>query len=366
MEVRPGYKQTEVGVIPMDWRVRSLGSMATMVASGRSSAGRSTGDFPVYGSTGIIGYTQNPEYEGNAILVARVGANAGKLNLVSGNYGVTDNTIMLRLSGDSYLPYYWRQLESKRLNSLVFGSGQPLITGTQLKALPMAVPNGPEQKAIASALDDVDELLSGLDRLIAKKRDLKQAAMQQLLTGQSRLPGFQDQWEMKALGSFVEIKKGELITEASAVPGSIPVIAGGKQPAYYHNRANRSGKTITISGSGASAGYISFHRSAIFASDCSTISEGKSYSIEFVFFLLQSRQDEIYRAQTGGAQPHIHPNDLRPIVVSVPQPLEQNAIAEVLSDMDAELAALEQRREKTRALKQAMMQELLTGNTRLV
>jgi type I restriction enzyme S subunit len=144
------------------------------------------------------------------------------------------------------------------------------------------------------------------------------------------------------------------------------VIAGGKQPAYYHNRANRSGKTITISGSGASAGYVSFHTSPIFASDCSTISEGKSYSIEFVFFLLQSRQDEIYRAQTGGAQPHIHPNDLRPIVVSIPKPAEQTAIAEVLAEMDTELASLEQRREKTRALKQAMMQELLTGRTRLV
>jgi type I restriction enzyme S subunit len=212
----------------------------------------------------------------------------------------------------------------------------------------------------------VDELLGGLDRLIAKKRDLKQAAMQQLLTGESRLPSFHGEWEMKTLGSIVEIKKGELITETNAVPGSIPVIAGGKRPAYFHNRANRFSKTITISGSGASAGYVSFYESPIFASDCSTISEGKDYCIEFVFFLLQSRQEEIYRAQTGGAQPHIHPNDLRPMTMFVPHLFEQTAIAEVLTDMDAELAALEQRREKTGALKQAMMQELLTGKTRLV
>jgi type I restriction enzyme, S subunit len=223
-----------------------------------------------------------------------------------------------------------------------------------------------EQDAIATVLSDMDALLDGLELLIAKKRDLKRATMQQLLTGRTRLPGFSSEWNVGTLGSFVDIRKGELITEANAVPGSIPVIAGGQRPAYFHNRANRFGKTIAISGSGASAGYVSFHISPIFASDCSTISEGKEYSIEFFYFLLQSRQEEIYKAQTGGAQPHIHPNDLRPMMVQVPEPDEQIAISEVLTDMDAELWALEQRLDKARSLKQAMMQELLTGKTRLV
>ena len=96
------------------------------------------------------------------------------------------------------------------------------------------------------------------------------------------------------------------------------------------------------------------------------INEVLGYSIDVRLLLLQSRQEEIYRAQTGGAQPNMHPNDLRPMSARVPEADEQTAIAEVLTDMDAELAALEQRREKTRALKQAMMQELLTGRTRLV
>ena len=88
MEVKPGYKQTEVGVIPAEWEVRSLEKLATTVASGRSSVGSAFGSYPVYGSTGVIGYTETPAYEGDAILAARVGANAGKLNLVSGQYGV--------------------------------------------------------------------------------------------------------------------------------------------------------------------------------------------------------------------------------------------------------------------------------------
>jgi restriction endonuclease S subunit len=128
-------------------------------------------------------------------LVARVGANAGRINVVSGRYGVTDNTIILRLGDGASRAFIWRSLEAKRLNRMVFGSGQPLITGSQLKSIKISTPPLPEQHAIAEALSDVDALLGGLDRLIAKKRDLKQAAMQQLLTGQMRLPGFSGDWE---------------------------------------------------------------------------------------------------------------------------------------------------------------------------
>jgi len=224
-------------------------------------------------------------------------------------------------------------------------------------------------------------LLGALDRLIAKKRDLKQAAMQQLLTppragqagqtprpgsGQARLPGFDGEWVVKRLGEVVQIQKGQLITSKTLRLGEIPVIAGGKQPAYFHAAANRKGCTITISASGASAGYVARHDQPIFASDCSTISESEDYSLDFIFYQLLNQQHTIYRAQTGGAQPHIHTKDLNPLSIPVPPLPEQTAIAEVLSEMDAELAGLEQRREKTRALKQGMMQELLTGRVRLV
>ncbi|MFN8995887.1 MAG: restriction endonuclease subunit S, partial [Pseudomonadota bacterium] len=144
MELMPGYKRSDVGMIPIDWDISALGKLTTLVASGRSAIGKQTGDYPIYGSTGIIGYTMTPEYDGDAILAARVGANAGRLNYVSGKYGVTDNTIIIRMNRDCCLPFFWRQLEAKRLNNLVFGSGQPLITGTQLKALPLAIPSPAE------------------------------------------------------------------------------------------------------------------------------------------------------------------------------------------------------------------------------
>ncbi|MDE0017620.1 MAG: restriction endonuclease subunit S [Candidatus Poribacteria bacterium] len=222
-----------------------------------------------------------------------------------------------------------------------------------------------EQNAIAETLSDMDGLLNALDALIAKKRAIKQAAMQQLLTGKTRLSGFSGAWETKRLGEITKIQKGSLITEKSVVPGPIPVIAGGQKPPYYHNTANRTGKTITVSGSGAYAGFVAFHSQPIFASDCSTISENSSFSIDFIYYFLVFNQEVIYKAQTGGAQPHIHPVDLMPLEVNLPELSEQKAIASVLSDMDSEIAALEQRRDKTHAIKQGMMQQLLTGRVRL-
>lgn len=179
------------------------------------------------------------------------------------------------------------------------------------------------------------------------------------------LQRFNGKWETKRLGEITKIQKGSLITEKNVVPGSIPVIAGGQKPAYFHNTANRTGKTITVSASGAYAGFVNFHDQPIFASDCSTISEDPNYSIDFIYYYLIFNQNVIYKAQTGGAQPHIHPIDLMPLKIDLPPLNEQRTIAEVLSDVDGLINALDALIAKKQAIKQATMQQLLTGKTRL-
>lgn len=400
MEVRPGYKQTEVGVIPEDWTVRSIGALATMVASGRSSAGTATGDYPVHGSTGIIGYTAKPEYEGDAILAARVGANAGKLNFVSGKYGVTDNTIMLRLSSNCCLPFFWRQLEAKRLNSLVFGSGQPLITGTQLKALSIATPPLPEQCAIAAVLSDVDALLEGLARLIAKKRDLKQAAMQQLLTSQTRLPGFSGEWEVKRLGDLFKFSGGYSASrDQLSNEGHCYLHYGdihGASKTTIDTRADHQdipkldiplkrvspdslladGDVVFVDASeddeGTSKHVVVVNKGGLpFISGLHTIvakARTTELAHEYLRYCFQTaaiRQQFMFYA-VGTKVSGISKTNIVKLTLPVPSVPEQTAIAAVLSDMDAELSALVARRDKTRDLKQAMMQELLTGRIRLV
>jgi type I restriction enzyme S subunit len=168
------------------------------------------------------------------------------------------------------------------------------------------------------------------------------------------------------LGDVSDIQKGDLITGSIAVNGNIPVIGGGTSVSYYHNVPNRPPNTVTISASGANAGYVSFHEYPIFASDCSTIIPSKYYDVKFIYYLLKNNQTLITSLQTGGAQPHVYPEQLKPLEFAFPSIDEQRAIAAVLADMDAEIAALEARREKVRQVKQGMMQVLLTGKVRLV
>ena len=265
-----------------------------------------------------------------------------------------------------YILFEWDEFQNKIIDSTQGGAIKNLVGMNIFRTIPVTLPPLEEQRAIAEVLSDVDGLINALDALIAKKRAIKQATMQQLLTGKTRLPGFSGEWETKRLGEIAQIKKGSMITEKDVVLGTIPVIAGGQKPAYYHNTANRTGKTITVSASGAYAGFVALYNQPIFASDCSTISESSHYSIDFIYYYLVFNQNVIYNAQTGGAQPHCYPTDLMTMQIDLPLLEEQRAIAAVLSDMDAEIRPLEQRRDKTIAIKQGMMQQLLTGKVRLL
>jgi len=393
MEVNLGYKQTEVGVIPEDWVTSSLQNLCgAPITYGIVQCGPHVQDGVPYIRVSdmdapeldvsqmlrtspeiAVKFSRSTVQEGDLVYALR--GRLGEVRTVSAEVAganLTQGTARISPKGaisGSYLLWAMRSLRLfKQAEIQAKGTTFREITLADLRDLRVPLPpTKAEQRAIAAALSDVDALLGGLDRLIAKKRDLKQAAMQYLLTGQTRLPGFNSVWKVKRLGDVCRPQKGELITEATAVPGEIPVVAGGKKPSYFHCRPNRTGKTITISGSGAYAGFVSFFKVPIFASDCSTIGESSSYSLDFIYYQLVLKQGDIYRSQTGGAQPHVHPSDIAPLILHVPDDvLEQAAIAAVLSDMDAGLAALETRRDKTRDLKQAMMQELLTGNTRLV
>jgi type I restriction enzyme S subunit len=391
--VRAGYKQTEIGVIPEDWQVKQFSEVTDLITCGIAATPTYVSEsqgFPFLSSTNVkngrvvwsnykyisrslhrLLYTNNPPKRGD-VLYSRVGT-IGEAAVVEVDFEfsvyVSLTLIKLKQSLDSDFlkhllnsaPYKFRAKDQVYL-----GGGVGNLNVDVVRKYPIVLPRLPEQRAIATALSDLDALLAKLDALIAKKRDLKVATMQQLLTGQTRLPGFSGEWEVKRLGDIVEIRKGQLITEKDAVFGEIPVIAGGKKPSYFHNQPNRNGKTITVSASGASAGYVAFFDSPIFASDCSTIGESKTYSIEFIYFQLLLKQEVIFRAQTGGAQPHIHAVDLMPLEIGTCTIEEQTAIAIVLKDMDTEIEGLESRRDKTYAIKQGMMQELLTGRVRLV
>jgi type I restriction enzyme S subunit len=268
-------------------------------------------------------------------------------------------------------------------------SGVPGVNRNDLHELAVRLPPLPEQRAIAAALSDVDALLAKLDQFIAKKRDLKQAAMQQLLTGQTRLPGFSGAWEVKRLGDVGMFMKGSGIKKDEAQSGDIPCVRYGEIYTHhndyvraYNSRISRAvAATATplkqgdllFAGSGETKEEIG--KCVGFVDDVEAYAGGdivilrpKTASALFLGYYCNTAPINAQKASRGqgDAVVHISATALSVVEITVPSVKEQTTIASVLSDMDAELTALEARRDKTRALKQGMMQELLTGRIRLV
>ena len=254
-----------------------------------------------------------------------------------------------------------------------------------LHGVEINLPPLPEQRAIAAALSDVDALLEGLTRLIAKKRDLKQAAMQQLLTGQTRLPGFYGEWAVKTLGDVARIQRG-----ASPRPIDSPVWFTDNSTIGWVRISDvtRSGMFLRDTTQKLTALGVQHsrpvRRGSLIMSICATVGRPIITDIDtcihdgfvvfddlqaermFIFYVLKWIEPVWSKHGQTGSQMNLNTGLIAGTHISLPPVHEQVAIAAVLSDMDAELTALEARRDKTRALKQAMMQELLTGRTRLV
>ncbi|WP_048779251.1 restriction endonuclease subunit S [Rothia dentocariosa] len=154
--------------------------------------------------------------------------------------------------------------------------------------------------------------------------------------------------EYVELGGVTVIKRGKSLTKKNTLPGNIPVIAGGRSPAYYHSTSNRQGPVIVVAGSGAYAGYVSYWESDIYASDAFSVKPKDSdlASIKYIYYFLSSKQNKLYRLQSGSGVPHVYPRDFNKLIIPFP-PLEvQNAIVEILdkftkleAELEAELAA---------------------------
>jgi type I restriction enzyme S subunit len=254
-----------------------------------------------------------------------------------------------------------------RLRALATGttSVAAIYTRDLLRML-FVVPPPTEQGAIAGALSDVDALIGALDQLIAKKRDLKQASMQQLLTGQKRLPGFSGDWEVKRLATVCAMKSGQGITDANIDGFSKFPCYGGNGLRGFTSRFTHNGCHALIGRQGALCGNVLSVEGMFFASEHAiVVTAFPQTDIHWLAYVLEKMRLNQY--SESSAQPGLSVAKLLNLDLAVPPSKgEQTAIAEVLSDMDAEIAALERRRDKTRALKQGMMQELLTGRTRLV
>lgn len=408
MELRPGYRQTEVGVIPEDWDCAPIGSVARLESGHTPSKrkpsywGGSVQWVSLHDTAGLDGR----EIEATAKTITEEGLNHSSARLLppgtvvfSRTATVGKSTVIARSMATSqdfanyvcgpdlhnyFLVYLFRSMR-RTWQRFMAGSIHNTIYMPVFKALRIALPPVTEQRAIAAALSDVDALLGGLERLIAKKRDLKQAAMQQLLAGQTRLPGFNGEWEVKRLGEIAKIQRG-----ASPRPIDSPVWFDENSSIGWVRISDVTSSGIFLYATTQRLSPLGVKNSrpvasrSLIMSICATVGRPVITKIDvcihdgfvvfdnleanqlFLYYVLKAIEPDWSKQGQTGSQMNLNTGLINGTPIKLPPVAEQTAIAAVLSDMDAELSALEARRDKTRALKQGMMQELLTGRIRLV
>ena len=420
MDVKSGYNQSDAGIIPEGWQAKTLDSLTSLLTNG--FVGTATSAY-VESDDGIL-YIQGYNVQENGFNfrgVKRVAKSfharnqksclrpGDLLTIQTGDIGVTSVVphelaganchalIISRFDKQKADPRFYCQYfnsESGRAAFKVIETGTTMkhLNCGDMKRLVLPCPPVEEQRAIAAALSDVDALLTVLDRLIVKKRELKQAAMQQLLTGQTRLPGFTSEWKVKTLGELGSVfgglagktkadfgeGSGLYITFMNVMSNTVIDSSLFERVKVAPNEAQNRVLNGDLLFNGSSETPEEVAMCAVLMTDVPNLflnsfcfglrlkNKDIADALFLAYYLRSDRGRELMKSLAqGSTRYNLSKGALLKAPFQLPDFHEQSTIAGVLSDMDAELAALEQRREKTRAIKQGMMQELLTGKTRL-
>ncbi|MEN3762416.1 restriction endonuclease subunit S [Aeromonas veronii] len=282
-----------------------------------------------------------------------------------------DTVLIKPIKADGKFVFYKLQSEvvQRSIIQLAGGSTFSRINLADIRKLKLNLPPLPEQKKIAKTLSTWDRAISTAEQLLTNSQKQKKALMQQLLTGKKRLLDkngiiFCGEWKRGTLRDLGKVIKGKALSSKDLMDGNYPVIAGGKSSPYNHKEFTHE-NVITVSASGAYAGYVAYHPYKFWASDCSVVTSKSRSDILFIYQLMSHMQLKIYSLQSGGAQPHIYPKDLEVLSVNIPPIEEQKKISAVLSIADKEIAVLQQKLAALKQEKKALMQQLLTGKRRV-
>lgn len=414
IKVPGGYKQTEVGVIPEDWEVLTLHEMAISNGLVRGPFGGALKK-EIFKNRGFKVYEQrNAIYStvelGSYFVDAEKFTQLNRFSIVPGDFiiscsgtigrifqlpedapkGIINQALLkvtLRkdINHTYFLKYFkWEKFQERIIDGTQGGAMKNLVGMDEFRNSVMAFPKlKKEQTAIANALSDVDALIAELEKLITKKEAIKTGAMQQLLTGRTRLPQFAkredgtlkgykqselgeipEDWEVVEIGSLLKIRHGKSQKQVEIQNGLYPILGtGGVIGTTNHYLCNKPSVLIGRKGTINKPVYIDkpfWTVDTLFYSEVEDIADAR-----FVFYKFCMINWMEYNEASG--VPSLNSKTIERVNISTPKTKEEQvAISKILSDMDSEIEVLEKRLEKTKAIKQGMMQELLTGRTRLV
>ena len=355
-----GMKQTEIGMIPEDWQVLDVSQIAQIRTGNKNTQDKiENGKFPFFVRSQIIERIDSYSFDGEAVLTAGDGVGVGKVfHYINGKFDYHQRVYSIsnfdqKVSGYYFFKYFQNNFYN-RIMQMTAKSSVDSVRMETISQMQIPLPPLPEQEAIAGALSDADAWIESLEQLIAKKRLIKQGAMQELLTPK-------EGWEVKKLGDLLQFGSGKDYKHLQS--GEIPVYGTGGIMTYVNHHLYE-GESVGIGRKGTI--------------DKPVFLSGKFWTVDTLFFthsFYNSHPKYIYyqfqliqwkEYNEASGVPSLNKNTLEQIEITIPSLSEQTRIATILSDIDAELEALEQQLHKARQIKQGMMQELLTGRVRLV
>jgi len=415
MEVQKGFKKTDVGVIPTDWDIRSLKEISDIDSDTLNSSTNPDYYFKYISiediDNGILRNYAELKFKNapsrarrkirkDDVLLSTVRPNLKSHLLIIEevkDWICSTGFAVIRPKADIadgcfIFNHLFSSIISKQIDNLISGSNYPAINSKDVRSLQIPLPpTKAEQTAIATALNDADALITQLEKLIAKKKAIKQGAMQELLTGKKRINSYSEAWITRSLPNVCWFQEGPGLRNWQFTKSGIKVINVTNLEDGYLNldrtdryisldEFNRMYKhfeideyDIVVASSGNSYGKVAVVRRQNLPLLMNTsVIRFKPLKIINYNFLLAFLKSYLFKEQidlliTGGAQPNFGPAHLKKIIINMPQDIEeQKNISEILNNMDLEIAALEKKLDKYKMLKQGMMQNFLTGRIRLV
>lgn len=414
--VKPGYKQTEIGVIPKEWEVCAWEAAGSCFSSGATPCRAISRYFDgeiKWVSSGELNHniiidtlehiSKEAQEENNLVihpantfLMAITGLEAAGTRGSCAILGVpaTTNQSCMAVYGTEkldvkYLFYYY----SAKGDDLAFkycqGTKQQSYTAGIVKKLPIILPPIDEQKKIAAALSDVDKLINTLNRQYAKKKAIKQGAMQELLTGKKRLPGFSGEWQHVRIGSMTAVFSGGTPNTSDPLfwGGTIPWMNSGelnlKIVRQVQGRITKAGMDsssthfvpaecvlIGLAGQGKTRGTAAFNTFPLCTNQsiAAIYPNPEKFNSKFLYYKMDTQYEQLRELSSGdGGRGGLNKKLILDYEVAIPKSVdEQAAIAAVLTEMDDEIENMKKKLAKYRQVKQGMMQQLLTGKIRLV
>lgn len=395
--MQQGYKQTEVGMIPEDWGCVAAKHLMKIETGSRNTEHKTDmGKYPFFVRSQKVEHIDTYHYNCEAVLTAGDGVGTGKVfHHFVGKFDAHQRVyVMSNFDGITgrYFYNYFSENFGKEVSKYTAKSSVDSVRRDMIAEMMIPLPPLEEQKRIAEALSDVDGMISSLEKLIAKKKAIKQGTMQELLTGKKRLPGFTGEWNTINLSKKSKIKArigwqglttneylnagfAYLVTGTDFADGKIDwngchYVAKDRFDQDKNIQIQNDDVLITKDGSlGKTALVKGLNKPATLNSGVFVIRPIQgAYDPAFVYYILSSFvfKDFLDHLSAGSTIIHLYQKDINKFEFAAPPTIkEQTAIASVLSDMDNEIEALEQKLAKARQVKQGMMQQLLTGKIRL-